>query len=131
MTVVFHGSITKNTNGDKSFTPGVRGSSSKTPPGGFIQAQAFTEDPSALRTLSKKSPEDRICAQTFPAPPSTIRTLLDELGDYYGQEFISFINSSEACLILVNGKGTSLTGGLDTPISQGDKIEILPFVGAG
>jgi len=62
---------------------------------------------------------------------STLRSLLDELIGYYGESFDFFINSSETCLLLVNGRGIKQTGGLDTPVSRDDKIEILPFVEAG
>ena len=86
MTVTFYSSITKYTNGEKSYIP-------------------------------KSHP--------------TLRGLLEELGDYYGKGFESFINGNETCLFLVNGKGIKLTGGLDSPLEQGDNIEILPFVDAG
>jgi len=62
---------------------------------------------------------------------STLRGLLDELSVNYGDKFNDFIYDNETCLILINSKGTAHTGGLDTPVKQGDKIEILPFVGAG
>jgi len=61
----------------------------------------------------------------------TLRELLDELGGCYGEGFLSFINGNETCLILINGKGIKLSGGLDSALYQGDKIEILPFVDAG
>jgi len=86
MIVTFYSSITKYTNGDKSYTP-------------------------------KNHP--------------TLRELLDELGGYYGEGFLSFINSNDSCLILINGKGIKLSGGLDSPLCQGDKVDILPFVDAG
>jgi len=62
---------------------------------------------------------------------STLRDLLIELNEHYSESFTTFISSNETCLILVNGNGVKLTGGLDTPINQGDRIEILPFVEAG
>lgn len=63
--------------------------------------------------------------------PQTLRDLLDELGDYYGEAFKDFVHGSETCLILINGNGIVLTGGLDSPLKEGDKVEILPFVDAG
>ena len=60
-----------------------------------------------------------------------LRVLLDELGNRYNKEFSKFLTGSETCVILVNGKGIMLSGGLDTPINKDDKIEILPFVDAG
>ena len=62
---------------------------------------------------------------------STLRELLDELSTHYGKRFKSFISRSDTCLLLVNGKGITLSGGLETPIKAGDKIEILPFIEAG
>ena len=62
---------------------------------------------------------------------STLRGLFDELSRRYGEGFDSFITGNDACLILVNGKGTMMSGGLDSPLAQGDKIEILPVVIAG
>ena len=61
----------------------------------------------------------------------TVRELLDELGSHYGESFETFIHGDETCLILVNGSGITQTGGLDSPIVSGDKVEILPFVDAG
>ena len=86
LTVTFYSSVTKYTNGDKSYTP-----------------------------------KNHL----------TLRGLLKELGDHYGEGFESFINGNETCLFLINGKGIKLTGGLDSPLEQGDKVEILPFVDAG
>jgi len=62
---------------------------------------------------------------------STLRVLLDELSSYYGESFELFIFGNEACLFLVNGQGVAFSGGLDTLINPGDKIDILPFVDAG
>ena len=62
---------------------------------------------------------------------TTLRDVLSEMYEHYGQQFESFVNGNETCLILINGKGTALSGGLDSPLGEGDKIDILPFVGAG
>ena len=62
---------------------------------------------------------------------STLRVLLDELSSYYGESFRLFVNGDETCLFLVNGRGVALSGGLDSPLASGDRIEILPFVEAG
>jgi len=67
----------------------------------------------------------------IPGQHPTLRSLLDELNDHYGDGFESFVRSDETCLILVNGNGVKLSGGLETPLKQGDRIEFLPFVGAG
>jgi len=62
---------------------------------------------------------------------STLRDLLNELSDNYGENLTAFIDSRDSCLILINGKGIMLSGGLDSPLDQNDKIDILPFVDAG
>jgi len=66
-----------------------------------------------------------------PKVHSTMKTLMEELNDYYGENFASLLQGSETCLILINGKGMMLSGGTETPLHPGDKIEILPFVDAG
>jgi len=57
--------------------------------------------------------------------------LFGELSRRYGEGFDSFIAGNDTCLILVNGKGVMMSGGLDAPLAEGDKIEILPVVIAG
>jgi len=86
MEVTFYGSITKHTNGEKTFSSKAH---------------------------------------------STLRELLAELSEVYGNEFGMFLRGDETCLILINGKGIALSGGFDSPLNAGDKIEILPFVEAG
>jgi len=66
-----------------------------------------------------------------PKSHSTLRELLAELGEVYGESFGALLQGSETCLILLNGKGIAYSGGLDSPVSVGDKVEILPFVEAG
>ncbi|MCL2425477.1 MAG: MoaD/ThiS family protein [Oscillospiraceae bacterium] len=61
----------------------------------------------------------------------TLRELLGELGEFYGEDFSCFLQSDETCLILINGKGIALSGGIDSILRAGDKVEILPFVEAG
>ena len=62
---------------------------------------------------------------------TAIRELLDELCIHYGEPFEAFIRGNETCLLLVNGMGIKHTGGLDTPLKNSDRVEILPFVEAG
>jgi len=66
-----------------------------------------------------------------PKTHPTLRGLLEELGENYGESFKAFLLGSETCIILINGKGIMLSGGLDSPLEPGDKIDILPFVDAG
>ena len=60
-----------------------------------------------------------------------IRSLIDELGCHFGNRFKSFLQSGENCLLLLNGKGLMASGGTDTLLKPGDKIEVLPFIEAG
>lgn len=57
--------------------------------------------------------------------------LIDALGARYGEDFREFILGHGNCFFLVNGGGIATTGGLSTPLSPGDKVEILPFVHGG
>ena len=67
----------------------------------------------------------------LPGVCTTLRELLDFLCKHYGERFEAFIKGSETCLILINGNGITLSGGLDSPLKQGDKVEMMPFVDAG
>ena len=60
-----------------------------------------------------------------------VRTLIDHLGDLFGAPFKEFLLGDDTCFILVNGSGTMKTGGLDTPLSSTDTVEVVPFVDAG
>jgi len=66
-----------------------------------------------------------------PGGCANLRALVDELGSIYGENFRAFLLGSETCFFLVNGAGAQSTGGLETPLKPGDKIEVLPFVEAG
>jgi len=63
--------------------------------------------------------------------PLILRQLIDELCCRYGEGFSLFVHGNETCLILLNGRGIALSGGLDSPLTGSDKVEILPFVDAG
>ena len=71
---------------------------------------------------------------TFAPDPGvclTLRSLIDFLGICYGEDFKLFLLGKDTCIFLINSSGIMLTGGLDSPVNIGDKIEILPFVDAG
>ena len=71
-------------------------------------------------------------AESFtPQNSETLRMLVAELSNTFGPAFRDFLLSEETCFFLINGKGIMTTGGLDTKLHPGDKIEILPFVEAG
>jgi molybdopterin converting factor small subunit len=62
---------------------------------------------------------------------SNVRELINKLGSRYGERFKNFLLGEETCFFLINGTGLMMTGGLETGLQHGDKIEVLPFVGAG
>jgi len=66
-----------------------------------------------------------------PAPCPDLRSLIDVLDGHYGEPFGELLRGNEFCFFLVNGQGVRATGGLETPLKQGDRIEVLPFVEAG
>jgi len=66
-----------------------------------------------------------------PQNSTSVRMLMDELEHCFGSNCKAFLLGDETCLFLVNGKGILSTGGLDTTLAPGDKIEILPFIEAG
>ena len=62
---------------------------------------------------------------------SCIRGLIDTLGEHYGERLKEFLLGEETCFFLINGKGLMMTGGLNTQLQPGDKVEVLPFANAG
>jgi len=67
----------------------------------------------------------------FPADCLSVRDLIDRLGGRFGEDFRNFLLGNETCLFLVNGKGLAMSGGLDTELHSGDKIEVVPFINGG
>ena len=57
--------------------------------------------------------------------------LVSRLTCHFGDAFGEFVLSSENCFFLINGKGLMMTGGLETKLNPGDRIELLPFTQAG
>ena len=66
-----------------------------------------------------------------PKSSFSVGELVDELGRHYGENLKEFLLGEETCFFLVNGKGIMMTGGQDTKLCPGDKIEVLPFADAG
>ena len=61
----------------------------------------------------------------------SVRMLIDLLSGQYGARFAEYLLGDGTCFFLVNGSSIIQTGGLDTPLNQGDRVEILPFVDGG
>ena len=66
-----------------------------------------------------------------PAGAGDIRALIGEIGARYGESFKDALLDGDSFFMLINGKGIMQTGGLDSELHPGDKIEILPFIDAG
>ena len=60
-----------------------------------------------------------------------LRSLINELGVRFGDTFKKLLQGGETWLVLINSKTVMNTGGPETPLNQGDIIEVLPMVGAG
>ena len=61
---------------------------------------------------------------------SSVNDLIKILGDHY-ERLGEILPEGNTCFFLVNGRGLMMTGGLNTRLNQGDKIEVLPFTEAG
>lgn len=67
---------------------------------------------------------------------SNIRELIKALGERYGEALTRRLLDGEGRLnptinIYVNGRNIRFTGGLETPLKEGDKVSILPAVAGG
>ena len=60
-----------------------------------------------------------------------LNVLIKNLGEKFGEPFKEYLLADDTCFFLVNGKSIINTGGLNTPLHPGDKVEILPVVEAG
>ena len=107
MKVLFYGSVREYANGEKSYEL-------PEPAGGKGTASA------ACSLLPAES-----------ADCSSVRDLIGKLGDHFGERFKEFLFGNETCFFLINGKGIMMTGGLDTKLHPGDKIEVVPFAQGG
>ena len=68
--------------------------------------------------------------------PSSVNTMLKQLSKKYGKDFDDYMFDELGDLqghlqILVNGLSVSTMKGLNTKLSDGDQVAILPPVGGG
>jgi len=63
-------------------------------------------------------------------PCATLRSLIPVLLKRYGDPFKEAVDN-ERFFFLVNGRAAALSGGLNTSLKQGDKIEVIPRIEAG
>ena len=67
----------------------------------------------------------------------TVSKILGILSKYYGKQFVEYVYDLKTCTVrgflqfLINGKSVSTLNGLNTKLSDGDILAILPPVGGG
>jgi len=86
-----------------------------------------------MRVLFYANARDYTSGEKTCEVPKTrnISELIDILGKRFGEKFKEYLLADNTCFFLVNGKGIMNTGGLNTPLKDDDKIDILPLVGGG
>ena len=68
---------------------------------------------------------------------ATVKSLLNKLAKRYGKSFVDYICDQKTGEVksflqfLVNGRSTSKSEGLDSKLSNGDVLAIIPPVGGG
>ena len=65
------------------------------------------------------------------ARPIPLETLLKEIEARLPEDFSSAIQKRSTILVLVNGREISVLNGIDTKISPGDKVVLLPVSHGG
>ena len=77
------------------------------------------------------------CRETVLTGPSTLRDLGETLGALYGKKFYEEFFSpdksalGEKIIVMVNGRRAEFLNGLDTALSDTDKVLIFPIVAGG
>lgn len=67
----------------------------------------------------------------------TVEVVLETLRQRYGKQFFEYVNDRKTGEVkgflqfLINGKSASTMNGLETRLSEGDVLAILPPVGGG
>lgn len=67
----------------------------------------------------------------------TLNLILEKLGRQYGKDFIEYVYDSKTGEVkgflqfLVNGRSATTLNGMDTTLSSGDVLAIIPPVGGG
>lgn len=68
---------------------------------------------------------------------TTISSALDKLAEQYGKSLVHYVYAQRTGEVksylqfLVNGRNTSVSGGLETKLADGDVLAIIPPVGGG
>ncbi|MCL2864617.1 MAG: MoaD/ThiS family protein [Lachnospiraceae bacterium] len=78
-------------------------------------------------SVKKHTNCDSICFEQI----ESLHQLIAQMGGHFGEAFVIYLMADETCFMLINGKSIMATGGLKSPLKDGDMVEILPVVGAG
>lgn len=94
----------------------------------IIKIRFFT----VLRELTNKREEPL----NFPQEHFTVTEVLKILSEKYGKPFDDYVFEADGCVkgflqFLVNGTNTATLQGLETQLSDGDVLAVLPPVGGG
>ncbi|NLB83565.1 MAG: MoaD/ThiS family protein [Synergistaceae bacterium] len=82
-------------------------------------------------TIRELTGDKEITVEKAAAMGDLLRLLLQRYGASLGDKIFDGEKLSDDITILVNGMHIASTGGLETPLSDGDEVAIFPIVGGG
>lgn len=88
----------------------------------------------SLRALIGKKVE---CVEFKDREGATVKKVLNRLSEIHGKDFVEYVFDRRTgeiqsyLLLLVNGRSTTVLSGLETRLTDGDVLAILPPVGGG
>ena len=82
-------------------------------------------------TIRELTGEKKITIEKTSAVSDLLRLLLQRYGAPLREKIFDGEELSDEITILVNGMHIASTGGLGTPLSDGDEVAIFPIVGGG
>ena len=82
-------------------------------------------------TIRELTGEKKTAVAKTPSVSDLLRLLSERYGSMFREEVLPGEEVSDDVTILVNGMHIASTGGLGTPLSDGDEVAIFPIVGGG
>jgi len=87
----------------------------------FANVRVLTDEPGTTINLPEKS---------------SILDLMHSLKDRYSEAFEGYIfaekdHLEQYVVVILNGRGIGILDGLETPLSDGDLVSVMPAVGGG